>query len=98
MTVELAIIVERNKDGSVKTLRSTVQPPTAAMEAAAEELDLTLQREMKVLEGNLVKQGLLDGHGAKGGVELWYAVGKALDGIVKQHGISGTRYRRWLWD
>jgi hypothetical protein len=96
--MDLAIIVERNKDGSVKTLRSTVQPPSPAMEAAADELDATLHRDIASLERALVTRGMLDGNGTKGSVELWYAVGKALDVIVKKYGISGSRYRRWLWD
>jgi hypothetical protein len=82
----------------VKTLRSTVQPPTPAMEAAAEELDATLQRDIVNLEHALIKLGLLNTDGTKGSVELWYAVGVVLDGIVKEYAISGSRYRRWLWD
>jgi hypothetical protein len=97
--MELAIITERNpRDNSVRTMRSTVQPPTAAMAERAEELDRFLRSRMDRLQRTLTRKGLVEGPRSKGSVELWYAVGRSLDEIVQSQGIKGVRYRRWLWD
>jgi hypothetical protein len=96
--VELAVITERNADNTVRRMRSSVQPPTSAMAEQAEELDRDLRVRMESLQASLERQGLVDGASGRGSVELWYAVGKALDAIVRSHEIKGIRYRRWLWD
>jgi len=96
--MELAIITERNADSTVRTMRSTTQPPTEAMAAQAEQLDIDLRTKMDELERSLRKKGLLEKANRKGSVQLWYAVGNALSDIVDRYEIRGPRYRRWLWD
>jgi hypothetical protein len=102
VTVELAVITERHPNGSVKTMLSSVQPPTPQMQHAADELDAYLHKRISSLEKRLAAAGLLQASGqgrtARGGVKLWYSVGMALDRIVEARDIQGARYRRWLWE
>lgn len=100
--VDFAIVTQRHPNGSVKTMLSSVQPPTPQMQQAAEELDTYLQKRISSLERHLASAGLLQAPGqgktGRGGVKLWYAVGKSLSHIVEERDIRGARYRRWLWE
>ena len=100
--MDFAIITERHPNGSVKTMLSSVQPPTPQMQQGAEELDAYLDRTISALERNLATAGLLQSLGqgktGRGGVKLWHAVGKALNQIADERDIRGARYRRWLWE
>jgi hypothetical protein len=100
--VDFAIITERHPTGAVKTMLSSVQPPTPQMQQAAEDLDTYLHKEIAELEHHLATAGLLRtagrGKAARGGVKIWHAVGTTLHHIVQERDIRGARYRRWLWD
>ena len=103
--MDFAIITEKNLDGSVRTLRSTVHPPPRELEERAKTLDAHLARRIPSIEAKLVKGGLLDeavpNPGSKkalGNVLLWHALGKELDRICREKHVTGRRERRWLWD
>jgi hypothetical protein len=103
--VNFAIIVEKNLNGSAKTLRSTVQPPPKKLTSQAKSLDSYLGKRIPEFEQKLIDKGLLDqvvpnsdSKKPVGNVSLWYAVGAELRQICADHKISGRRERRWLWD
>lgn len=100
-----AIIVNKNPNGTPRTIRSSSVPLTQALRKKAESLDTYLAREIPAIEGRLARTGLIPKRIPKRGdaksradVKVWHAVGAALDRICKQRNVSGVRQRRWVWE
>jgi len=96
-----AIIIEKYADGTIKTMRSTAQPPPPALFKQAKTLDLYLAKTIRKIEEQLKSAGLIETNADKkspGNVKLWHAVGKELGAICDKVKITGRRERRWLWE
>src|SRR5262245_47565173 len=103
--MDFAIIIQKNHDGTAARLRSTIQPPTARLEAQARITDTYLQEEIPAIEQRLIKGNLLqdqaEGTRGKRGtekVDLWHELGNELRKVCAKLKVAGQRERRWLWE
>jgi hypothetical protein len=103
--MSFAIITEKFSGGDVRTLRSSVIPPSPDMIEKAKALDKYLGRKIPTVEKELIDKGLLDStipnSGSlrkEGNVELWHFLGSKLRAICEEREITGLRERRWLWE
>ncbi len=103
--MSFAIITEKYSGGDVRTLRSSVIPPTQDLIEKAYALDRYLGKKIPAIERELVEQSVLDSpiptsnaSKKEGNVELWYSLGSKLRKICEEKEVNTVRERRWLWE